>query len=657
MDNFLLLEQDGPSLGKQVKMFRNGDVSDGKNISIALTWTTDAFLSVAGRRLGLAHPSRIFAIDGAEIEDVTSIEEDDTIFISEGEDFLRPEGSGAAVAGYEVQQILGKGGFGEVRLGSHLVSKMKVALKFMSKATFRSASAAERVVAEIQALTELRHPSVIKMLQVVNQVDFVVLVFEFAAGGDLFDYVKDSKLGHLSEKECRNIFRQILAAVAYAHNHNICHGDLKLDNILLANRQVTNRAEDAITKKESTDENQDDAKHVSSHNLEVKVADFGLSVFLKRGEKTKAVGGSTSYMAPEVWNNQNIDGPALDVWCLGCILFSMLTGRLPFDDGTIGEFKIPSDETMIRKVNALDYTFKQSQLSRIAKDCVAKQLVVSMTDRTTIPLLFNHPWMAHRRDSDMDISVLGLINNGAGAQSEGPRPTLVDGNGNSIDSVEFSKQTSDPQLVGNSPTAAIDTNEMFESSPNSIFTNMSPVLIGAASTSPTHTTSVLPSLALASPGSANSTRNPRNSISAAEYAQAKINEITLNSGIKNMATTGNNDRGRFLKGLNGRPKKSKSGIGGGTPLSSVKKQLNSPTKVLRKNGVGSGSSGNSTDVAAAGNDLFQVESSANKVSTPMTPTPPGSLKKKRSGGPPRFGRKQTPKGTVGKKKVMKAVAT
>ena len=210
-----------------------------------------------------------------------------------------------------------------MRLGQHIVTKEKVALKFMNKASMGSAGAAERVATEIHCLTALRHPSVIRMYQVINQVDFTVLVFEYAAGGDLFEYVTKSEMEHLTEGEARHIFRQIISAVAYAHNHNICHGDLKLENILLANRAVTSSAGANSTATDSGLEKHE-GNHTNSCDLEVKVADFGLSMFVNRGEKSKAIGGSTSYMAPQVWNNEDIDGPALDVWCLGCILFAML---------------------------------------------------------------------------------------------------------------------------------------------------------------------------------------------------------------------------------------------------------------------------------------------------------------------------------------------
>jgi serine/threonine protein kinase len=655
-ESFLLSHED--SVGKPVEMYVNGTVSNGKTMTISITMTVESFLSAAGRRLGLTHPKRIFGIDGMQIDDIISIGPGDTIFVSEGEDFKLPEGSGATIAGYEIKKLLGKGGFGEVRLGSHIISKERVALKFMAKSTFKSARAAERVVTEIQALTALQHPSIIKMLQVVNKTDFVVLVFEFAAGGDLFNYVKNNKSKHLSEQESRYIFRQILGAVAYAHNHNLCHGDLKLENILLSNRQVTNIAEDKKKEFENIQNSNDPSsyvKHENSYNLEVKVADFGLSVFLQRGKKSKAVGGSTSYMAPEVWNDQNIDGPALDVWCLGCILFSMLTGRLPFDEGNIDEFNIPDDSTMMRKVNSLDYHFNSTQLSRNAKDCVARQLVVSMSDRITIPELFNRPWMAHRRDSEIEPNSMNILSETMKSVSYNLSAGVVEGMGGRRPSIDLEqassqesnkspndepiKKTSELSPIINADLLSLDINaEISTFEQVSIFQDMSPINataekvifqdlspINNANDKINNKSVEMPTLEL--PALVKTDHGKANEISAAQHAQAKINQITADSGIKRLDSTGNNERGRFLKGL-----RKKNSMGNTTPS-------NSPQKSGRKNigGGNGGGNGGGTD----GKELFRIEN-GNMVS-PMTPTKPGSIKKKRSGGPPRFGRKHTPK--------------
>lgn len=111
------------------------------------------------------------------------IEEDGMTFVSNGEDFIHPisqdSTSGStrsggdvlptSVGGYIVSTLLGKGGFGEVRLGVHQLTSEKVALKFLRTADIVSIAAAERTVTEIQCLTALRHNNIIKLFQVYMQ--------------------------------------------------------------------------------------------------------------------------------------------------------------------------------------------------------------------------------------------------------------------------------------------------------------------------------------------------------------------------------------------------------------------------------------------------------------------------------------------------------
>ena len=126
-----------------------------------------------------------FVNSGTEIDDCLMIEEDGMTFVSNGEDFIHPitqdspSGSTrsggdvlpASVGGYIVSTLLGKGGFGEVRLGIHQLTSEKVALKFLRTADIVSIAAAERTVTEIQCLTALRHNNIIKLFQVDKQID------------------------------------------------------------------------------------------------------------------------------------------------------------------------------------------------------------------------------------------------------------------------------------------------------------------------------------------------------------------------------------------------------------------------------------------------------------------------------------------------------
>lgn len=144
------------------------------------------------------------------------------------------------------------------------------------------------------------------------------MVIEYA-GKELFDYiVKNGKvpphatfklqilmLWQLSEKEGRRFFQQIMSAVDYTHRHKIVHRDLKPENLLL------------------------DA------DLNVKIADFGLSNLLEDGKFLKTSCGSPNYAAPEVIAGRVYAGPEVDIWSCGVILYVLLCGRLPFDDESI----------------------------------------------------------------------------------------------------------------------------------------------------------------------------------------------------------------------------------------------------------------------------------------------------------------------------------
>lgn len=251
---------------------------------------------------------------------------------------------------YHVIKTLGEGSFGKVKLAQHLVTGQKVALKIINRKTLAKSDMQGRVEREISYLRLLRHPHIIKLYDVIKSKDEIIMVIEFA-GKELFEYIVHR--GKMPEDEARRFFQQIIAAVEYCHRHKIVHRDLKPENLLLDDQ------------------------------LNVKIADFGLSNIMTDGNFLKTSCGSPNYAAPEVISGKLYAGPEVDVWSSGVILYVMLCGRLPFDD----EF-IPA---LFKKISNGVYTLP-NYLSKGAKNILTRMLVVNPLNRITIHEIMEDEW-------------------------------------------------------------------------------------------------------------------------------------------------------------------------------------------------------------------------------------------------------------------------
>ncbi|KAG7238370.1 hypothetical protein INR49_030877 [Caranx melampygus] len=201
---------------------------------------------------------------------------------------------------YEVYETIGSGGFAKVKLGRHILTGQKVAIKIMNKKDL--GDDLPRVKVEIEAMKNLSHQHVCRLYHVIETSTQIFMVLEYCPGGELFDYIvaKD----RLSEEETRVFFRQIVSALAYVHSQGYAHRDLKPENLLI-------------------DED---------HNL--KLIDFGLCAKPKGGlgYELMTCCGSPAYAAPELIQGKAYIGSEADVWSMGVLLFALLCGYLPFDD-------------------------------------------------------------------------------------------------------------------------------------------------------------------------------------------------------------------------------------------------------------------------------------------------------------------------------------
>ncbi|XP_054649323.1 serine/threonine-protein kinase SIK3 homolog isoform X5 [Dunckerocampus dactyliophorus] len=223
----------------------------------------------------------------------------------------------ARVGHYEIERTIGKGNFAVVKLATHIYTKAKVAIKIVDKTQLDDENL-KKIFREVQIMKLLKHPHIIRLYQVMETERMIYLVTEYASGGEIFDHLVAH--GRMAEKDARKKFKQIVAAVHFCHCRNIVHRDLKAENLLL------------------------------DHNLNIKIADFGFSNLFSRGQLLKTWCGSPPYAAPELFEGKEYDGPKVDIWSLGVVLYVLVCGALPFDGSTLqnlrarvlsGKFRIP----------------------------------------------------------------------------------------------------------------------------------------------------------------------------------------------------------------------------------------------------------------------------------------------------------------------------
>ncbi|XP_054471034.1 serine/threonine-protein kinase SIK1 [Anoplopoma fimbria] len=261
------------------------------------------------------------------------------------------QGRPLQVGFYEIIRTLGKGNFAVVKLAQHKVTKTQVAIKIIDK-TRLNPSNLEKIYREVQIMKLLNNPHIIKLYQVMETKDMLYIVTEYAKNGEMFDHLTSN--GRMSEDEARKKFWQILTAVDYCHRHHIVHRDLKTENLLL------------------------DA------NMNIKLADFGFGNFYNSGEPLSTWCGSPPYAAPEVFEGKEYEGPHLDIWSLGVVLYVLVCGSLPFDGPSLpalrqrvteGRFRIPFF------------------MSQDCENLIRKMLVVDPARRISMAQIKQHRWM------------------------------------------------------------------------------------------------------------------------------------------------------------------------------------------------------------------------------------------------------------------------
>ncbi|XP_031437416.1 MAP/microtubule affinity-regulating kinase 3 isoform X5 [Clupea harengus] len=255
------------------------------------------------------------------------------------------------VGNYRLLKTIGKGNFAKVKLARHILTGREVAIKIIDKTQLNPTSL-QKLFREVRIMKILNHPNIVKLFEVIETEKTLYLIMEYASGGEVFDYLVAH--GRMKEKEARAKFRQIVSAVQYCHQKRIVHRDLKAENLLL------------------------DA------DMNIKIADFGFSNEFTVGNKLDTFCGSPPYAAPELFQGKKYDGPEVDVWSLGVILYTLVSGSLPFDGQNLKELR----ERVLRGKYRIPF-----YMSTDCENLLKRFLVLNPSKRGTLEQIMKDRWI------------------------------------------------------------------------------------------------------------------------------------------------------------------------------------------------------------------------------------------------------------------------
>lgn len=276
-------------------------------------------------------------------------------------------------------EVVGQGAFAVVKKAVERSTGKTYAAKIISKRKLMGNL--DGVGRELAVLRKLHHPRIVRLKGFYEDQECYYLLMEFVSGGDLMDFV--AAHGSVGEDAGREITRQVLEAVSYIHSRGISHRDLKPDNILIE---------------------QDDP-------VLVKITDFGLAKVQGNGTLMKTFCGTLAYVAPEVIGGKNNGtqeekneySSLVDMWSMGCLVYVILTGHLPFSGST--------QEQLYKQISRGSYhegPLKDFRISDEARSFIDSLLQVNPNSRSTAEKALQHPWITNAPRDHWEASQVSL---------------------------------------------------------------------------------------------------------------------------------------------------------------------------------------------------------------------------------------------------------
>ena len=205
---------------------------------------------------------------------------------------------------------LGVGSFGRVLLVQHKMTQANYAIKAIDKRTNANIQEKPYFRREIEIMYRIHHPNVVKLFGHFEDNTYCYFIMEYIPGGNIYSYVPKDGIKKINTQQVASIIKDVISATYFLHHMNppIIHRDIKPENVLL------------------------------SQGMQAKLTDFGWSNYMQGDMKRTTVCGTPIYLAPEMINNTGHD-EKIDIWCIGVLLFELMTGMSPWQGNDVQTVK------------------------------------------------------------------------------------------------------------------------------------------------------------------------------------------------------------------------------------------------------------------------------------------------------------------------------
>lgn len=258
------------------------------------------------------------------------------------------------ISDFENLVKVGEGSFGIVFKGTYKKTGATYAIKAIDKRNKTNQEGRSYFKREIEIMYKIRHPNIVRLYTHFEDDSYCYFVMEFVAKGNLFDNIEKQRKKCFDMKTVALLMKDLASAVYYLHSMDppIIHRDIKLENVLLNDDGV------------------------------LKLTDFGWSNYIMDDEVRDTFCGTPVYLAPEMVKRKEHDHN-VDIWCIGVMMFELLTGKLPFN--TTSKLAL-EDSIMKVKINW------PTDINNQARDLISRILKFTPSDRLQIENMFKHPF-------------------------------------------------------------------------------------------------------------------------------------------------------------------------------------------------------------------------------------------------------------------------